>query len=881
MKKTFKTEVLLVGNTFQGVQGAIALAKQGADMILAVEETYLAADICGVCHYGRDEIPAGFFPEECRQGDYYVPDRCKRYLEAACQEAGVRFYYGLYFVEEEYVSEEEICVSLAGKGGIYRIFCRRLEQCLPAQDKKQEVALSAWVTEDETERLRLIRAEFFPDKKKTEAENLLDAREKLLEIFQKEKKKCHSLKLGRFADRVWNFGSRETLAEKKALQSAGKEEAQVIVVGGGTAGAMAALYAARSGAQTILLEPNYELGGTGTIGGVNAYWFGNRFADVKEIDEEVNRLCDLCGISRRQGIFDRYDAFHGGIKGTVLLRLCLEAGVRVVFGQLAYDVLVEGECATAVITAGREGNKIFYGSIIIDATGDADLAEAAGGVTVYGSEGNSITYWASLAQYTGPDSYENNFSSMVRVDDVEDMTRFISTGRMRGENTFDHGSYVSVRESRHIVGEKVVDLKDICLFHTYEDGIYTCFSNYDPKGKLDADMVYCGYLPPQTRIQIPLRAMIPLDREGRRIGGLYVAGKAVSATHNAFPSLRMQPDLMHQGAVIGMLAAKAVQEKKPVENLDPKKRRQWIKEVTGDSLTLPCQDSFQTAGEAAKQIQEDSRTHWIDVPFTYEETDLSPVLVAACGESSEVLPSLLKRIRRLEKQEERQTGKKACQERNGKKLLFMLKKLALFHGYDRYTGEIEADIQNRLNRAYPLLPERTGSTMCVQLLPDHGVMPEIVYDMNTLAFGKCFTMKPFETVVQRLAEMERDYTGIKKGIFTYIECIAYVAERSQKEEFIPLLRQLADFPEFKWAFAEENQVELMAERLQLLWFLLQRALYKLNPKEGKSGLRKTIESNSSSISKSAEMFLQEAEKKRNGYGHGKEKTALYDRQFTY
>ena len=87
----------------------------------------------------------------------------------------------------------------------------------------------------------------------------------------------------------------------------------------------------------------------------------------------------------------------------------------------------------------------------------------------------------------------------------------------------------------------------------------TCFSNYDPKGKLNADLVYAGFLPPQTKIQIPLSALIPVDENGNRIPGIYVLGKAVSATHNVFPSIRMQPDLMHQGAVMGMIVASGLQ----------------------------------------------------------------------------------------------------------------------------------------------------------------------------------------------------------------------------------------------------------------------------------------------------------------------------------
>ncbi len=61
-------------------------------------------------------------------------------------------------------------------------------------------------------------------------------------------------------------------------------------------------------------------------------------------------------------------------------------------------------------------------------------------------------------------------------------------------------------------------------------------------------------LPPQVHIEIPLSALLPCDGSGGRIEGLYVAGKAVSATRNVFPSIRMQPDLMHQGAVLEALS---------------------------------------------------------------------------------------------------------------------------------------------------------------------------------------------------------------------------------------------------------------------------------------------------------------------------------------
>ena len=45
-------------------------------------------------------------------------------------------------------------------------------------------------------------------------------------------------------------------------------EADVLVVGGGTAGHVAAIQAARAGAKTLLVERNHQLGGASTTGGV-------------------------------------------------------------------------------------------------------------------------------------------------------------------------------------------------------------------------------------------------------------------------------------------------------------------------------------------------------------------------------------------------------------------------------------------------------------------------------------------------------------------------------------------------------------------------------------------------------------------------------------
>lgn len=143
--------------------------------------------------------------------------------------------------------------------------------------------------------------------------------------------------------------------------------------------------------------------------------------------------------------------------------------------------------------------------------------------------------------------------------------------------------------------------------------------------------------------------------------------------------------------------------------------------------------------------------------------------------------------------------------------------------------------------------------MCAQLLPDHGVMPELVYDLNLLSWGTGFSMEPFCLVFEALKKEERDYMDIRKGTYSYLECFAYAAERSGRTEFIPLLRELAELPEFEEALREENQVSLLAERLQTLLLLLYRALAGLGAEEGIKGLKQLSTVRCLAIRKSAEM----------------------------
>ncbi|MFR8335923.1 MAG: hypothetical protein ACLVAW_04010, partial [Eisenbergiella massiliensis] len=133
------------------------------------------------------------------------------------------------------------------------------------------------------------------------------------------------------------------------------------------------------------------------------------------------------------------------------------------------------------------------------------------------------------------------------------------------------------------------------------------------------------------------------------------------------------------------------------------------------------------------------------MPFIYEETEESPVTAAVTAESEEVLPLLLKRLREETSPYDWKKGgaSDGCPQECAGGLRIRLIGLCLWHGWEEDAEEYAAFVEQELSGSG--LPERAGSVMCAQLLPDHGVMPETVYHMNLLGrSGKDCILPVFE-----------------------------------------------------------------------------------------------------------------------------------------
>lgn len=162
------------------------------------------------------------------------------------------------------------------------------------------------------------------------------------------------------------------------------DQVDVLVAGAGVGGCAAAVAAARAGAKTILLERNGALGGVATAGLMAN--IGNRFMDrdgrivVHGIAKEVvERLAARGAASEKWACREVPGVVIDSEQLKVLLvEMQQEAGVTVLTHTLAARPIVEGDIMRGAFIEHKMGRQAILAKVVVDATGEADLAWQAG-----------------------------------------------------------------------------------------------------------------------------------------------------------------------------------------------------------------------------------------------------------------------------------------------------------------------------------------------------------------------------------------------------------------------------------------------------------------------------------------------------------------------
>ena len=171
-------------------------------------------------------------------------------------------------------------------------------------------------------------------------------------------------------------------------------EFDVIVTGGGTAGVVAALAAARQGASTALIEAKGYTGGIVVEGGTALHSYYNLWKAfpeaekrqvVKGIPQEiVDRLDERGGTSGHGEMYKGYDydsvctAIDTEIYKLVTFEMLKEAGVSIFVNTLLTDAVIEDSRVKGVIVESRSGREFYKADSFVDCTGYGDLSAFAG-----------------------------------------------------------------------------------------------------------------------------------------------------------------------------------------------------------------------------------------------------------------------------------------------------------------------------------------------------------------------------------------------------------------------------------------------------------------------------------------------------------------------
>ena len=166
-------------------------------------------------------------------------------------------------------------------------------------------------------------------------------------------------------------------------------EVDVLVLGAGPAGCAAAIMAARMGAKTLLVDSASVPGGMSTTG-MMSHYTGTVDSRLYEEILRENALKNHVDTGVRKV---EIDTTHHILTWIELLE---KAGAEMLMYTFASEPVMEDDTIRGVIAQNKSGRSAILASVVIDATGDGDIAAQAGAEFYMGREGDASMQPATL-----------------------------------------------------------------------------------------------------------------------------------------------------------------------------------------------------------------------------------------------------------------------------------------------------------------------------------------------------------------------------------------------------------------------------------------------------------------------------------------------------
>ncbi len=396
-----------------------------------------------------------------------------------------------------------------------------------------------------------------------------------------------------------------------------KKEVEVLVIGGGPAGFSAAVNSARQGAQTMLIEQMGSVGGIATEG-LMSHWTGKTKGGFYE--EIIERSAD----SKNKKLINPEKL------KTVMMEMLYEEDVILQLYTLACKPIMDNNKIKGVITESKSGREAIIADIVIDASGDGDIAAQAGVPYFKGRESNGKMQPATLMFKLGgvdteraifiggfessvelpegdlqtladkhlpdpaghflvyrstlPGVVTCNMTNITEIDGtrVEDLTRAVYECRKQlqpivdflqefvpgYEECFllDSGSLIGIRETRHFEGEYMLTEEDILKARVFDDWAVTKAHFNFDVHNLDG----AGLDETGMQKEFPQNKGYTIPYRcfvPKKVDNLYLAGRNISGTHMAHSNFRVMPICANMGQAVGNAAALCLEKQVIPRNL--------------------------------------------------------------------------------------------------------------------------------------------------------------------------------------------------------------------------------------------------------------------------------------------------------------------------
>jgi hypothetical protein len=397
-------------------------------------------------------------------------------------------------------------------------------------------------------------------------------------------------------------------------------DVDVLVVGGGPAGITAALAAARNQASVALVERYGFLGGNAAAGMLgNLCGFYTAGAKKERIVGGI--AWEIVRALVRQGgaveLFEDEDIgvipYNHEMLKLVADRMVSQENVTLLLHSLAVDAIMDGQTIKGAVVENKSGRQATFAKVVIDATGDGDIAAKAEAEYEVAEQPQAMTMIFSLANVNvakarairGPwlqllmreaievgkfplPRHQGGYraipgmpgvvaANVTRIrqvvgTDAVDLTQAEIEGRRQValyrdflrecvpgfEDSFvvSIATQVGVRETRRILGEYVLTEDDVLGARKFTDAIGRNAWPVELHDPGESGEVHWERLPDGESYDIPYRCLVP-----KAIDGLLVAGRCASTTHVAQASTRVTGPCMAMGQAVGTAAAIAVRER--------------------------------------------------------------------------------------------------------------------------------------------------------------------------------------------------------------------------------------------------------------------------------------------------------------------------------